>query len=411
MASVLETFDEFDTDSELTELREELSQYKSWVREMTRVVESGARGDMEQRVLRCNASTELHQLSNGINRLMDVSDAYVRESGAALNFAAHGKYYRHVLLNGLQGSFKNAAITINNATGKMSDQADDLTEARQRQQMLADTFENEVIDVVACVTAAATQLQATSNVLSDSAKHVSVETAEAISTTDVNTNNLHSSIEATAELEKSLLTVEANVTQSRSVSGDAVQQAQTANGIIKALNDDSDRIGGVVKLISQIAERTNLLALNATIEAARAGEVGKGFAVVASEVKNLAKQTADATNVITSDIAAVQEATSKAAEAIRTIGSTIESINTVSSEIVTSVDEQKTANKGIAHEVQLTKASCEEVSARLGMVSTAAVETETSSKEVMGAAGELSRLACTLEECVQKFMIVVRDTG
>jgi len=367
MASVLETFDEFDTDSELTELREELSQYKSWVREMTRVVESGARGDMEQRVLRCNASTELHQLSNGINRLMDVSDAYVRESGAALNFAAHGKYYRHVLLNGLQGSFKNAAITINNATGKMSDQADDLTEARQRQQMLADTFENEVIDVVACVTAAATQLQATSNVLSDSAKHVSVETAEAISTTDVNTNNLHSSIEATAELEKSLLTVEANVTQSRSVSGDAVQQAQTANGIIKALNDDSDRIGGVVKLISQIAERTNLLALNATIEAARAGEVGKGFAVVASEVKNLAKQTADATNVITSDIAAVQEATSKAAEAIRTIGS--------------------------------------------GMVSTAAVETETSSKEVMGAAGELSRLACTLEECVQKFMIVVRDTG
>jgi hypothetical protein len=130
---------------ELQQLREQLACYQSWVAVMSTVVEAGAKGDMEQRVLRCNDSPDLRRLADGINRMLDVSDAFIRESGAALDHSAKGKYFRHVILRGLQGAFRDAAQLINQATEKMARQGRELDSARSRRLQLADIFEREVI--------------------------------------------------------------------------------------------------------------------------------------------------------------------------------------------------------------------------------------------------------------------------
>ena len=134
--------------------------------------------------------------------------------------------------------------------------------------------------------------------------------------------------------------LERAIRESAKMARTAVQQAQQGNLIIARLNEATARIVGVVKMISEIAFKTNLLALNATIEAAHAGEAGQGFGVVASEVKNLANQTASATGKVTEDIENIRRTAEETAKAILTISQTITSMNNVTQEIASSIDEQ-----------------------------------------------------------------------
>jgi methyl-accepting chemotaxis protein len=213
---------------------------------------------------------------------------------------------------------------------------------------------------------------------------------------------------AARDLDSSLREVENSVSQSSQVAGNASNEAQKANSIVEGLSDDSTRIGGVVKIISQVAEQTNLLALNATIEAARAGEAGKGFAVVASEVKNLAQQTGSATQQITSDIQAVQGATARAVDAISAIGKTIAEMGQVSQTISLAIDEQKVANQAIARNMAATEEASGQVVKRIEGVASAAGETNEAAEQVLESAGELSRLAEELRNSVEHFLANVR---
>src|SRR5205823_2475962 len=141
------------------------------------------------------------------------------------------------------------------------------------------------------------------------------------------------------------------VQESARIANDAVQQAQQTDARINQLSTAAGRIGDVIKLITAIAEQTNLLALNATIEAARAGEAGRGFAVVASEVKQLAAQTAKATDEIATQIAGMQTATQDSVAAIKEIGTTIGRISSIASSIAAAVEEQGAATQEIARNV------------------------------------------------------------
>lgn len=394
---------------ELERLRDEVCEYKRWVEIMTQVAEAGSMGDLEQRVVACDSLPDLIKLANSVNRVLDVSDAFVRESSAALSCAAKGKYYRRVMLSGLQGSYYEGARLINQASEQMSLQAIDLQNAKSKQIALAEVFENQFIEMVANVASAATHLQGTSVELATAATHATNEASEVSRISGESTQNVRNAMQATTGFEKSLLAVEDNVSQSNTVSKEAVANAETASDIIEGLTDASSNIGKVVRIISQVADQTNLLALNATIEAARAGDAGKGFAVVASEVKNLANQTGRATQQITEDIKAVQGETAKAVEAINTIGRTINDMKSVSGDIVQSVDEQKTANHAISHDMRLTEKSCTEVTERIRGVFDAADKTNVAAESVLQSAATLTELAELLNTTVEDFLVCIRE--
>jgi methyl-accepting chemotaxis protein len=198
------------------------------------------------------------------------------------------------------------------------------------------------------------------------------------------------------------------VAQSTRIAGNAVSEVEGANVKVQGLAEAAKKIGEVVALITDIADQTNLLALNATIEAARAGDAGKGFAVVASEVKNLANQTARATEEISAQIGGIQSATQDAVQAIGSIGGTIGEMNEIASAIAAAVEEQGAATQEIARNVEQAAMGTQDVTVNIVQVTQAANETGHSAGEVLTAAGELSKQAEILGSEMKSFIVEMR---
>ena len=183
---------------------------------------------------------------------------------------------------------------------------------------------------------------------------------------------------------------------------EAVSVAGSANETIKTLGESSVEIGKVIKVITSIAQQTNLLALNATIEAARAGEAGKGFAVVANEVKELAKQTAQATEDISQRIEAIQTGSEGAVEAIGKVSTIIGTINDISSTIAAAVEEQTVTTNEITRNVSEASRGSSEIAENIGGVATAANNTSQGASETLGAAKELAGMPAKLQQLVEQ---------
>ena len=213
---------------------------------------------------------------------------------------------------------------------------------------------------------------------------------------------------ASNELSQSIVEISRRVQESNGVTGDAVKQADATDDRMKELSAAGDRIGDVVKLITSIAEQTNLLALNATIEAARAGDAGRGFAVVAQEVKNLAGQTAKATDEISAHIVNMQRATGESVSAIKAIGLTIERISGITTSISSAVEQQGTATQSIAEGVQAAASGTLDVADNIERVAKNARKTETTSGLMLKSAQELSDVSTHLRDEVEKFLDSVR---
>ncbi len=187
-----------------------------------------------------------------------------------------------------------------------------------------------------------------------------------------------------------------------------LKKVEVTNFSVTSLSDAAHRIGDVVQLINDIASQTNLLALNATIEAARAGEAGKGFAVVAAEVKNLATQTANATEEITNQIASMQEETDGTVKSIQEISGVIEQVNGIVTSISAAVEQQGSATAEISRNVQEAAAGTEQMSTNIISVNDAANDTGTAAQEVQVAASDVSQQAEALKSVVEKFLANVK---
>ncbi|SCM71388.1 Methyl-accepting chemotaxis sensory transducer [uncultured Pleomorphomonas sp.] len=216
-------------------------------------------------------------------------------------------------------------------------------------------------------------------------------------------NGIATTAAATEELHASIGEIGRQAEASLSVSSKAVDGARRTAASVKGLADAVDKIGSVVELISSIAAQTNLLALNATIEAARAGEAGRGFAVVASEVKSLAAQTARATEEITDQIAAIQQATQQSVADISGITDTIEEVARIGTAIAAAVEEQSSATADIAGSAMGVSRSAEEIAVAIGEVVGESEKTTGSARHVSAISQELVEQAGVLKESVATF--------
>ncbi|ATR22788.1 Methyl-accepting chemotaxis protein [Roseomonas mucosa] len=282
---------------------------------------------------------------------------------------------------------------------------------QRRAEMLGQVvrgFEGQVGEMVGMLSAASTELEATAQGMSATARGTDEQAARVSVAAGDASQGVQTVAAAAEELSASIQEISRQVMQASAVTSRAVEGARRTDETMRALAESSGRIGDVVRLIADIAGQTNLLALNATIEAARAGDAGKGFAVVASEVKNLAAQTARATEEIGQQIAQVQAATQGAVGAIGEITRTIGEVSEATVTIAAAVEEQTAATAEIARTVQQTAQSTEVVTVSIGSVSQSAQETGQSAGEVLTAAGELSQRSERLRQQVLDFVEKVR---
>ncbi len=277
--------------------------------------------------------------------------------------------------------------------------------ARARQiEDLCVTFEATSSAAVKSAAAAASQMQTASESMSATAEETTRRAAAVASASESASGSVQTVATAAEELSSSISEIGRQVGQASKMASDAVGQAKDTNSKILGLADAAQKIGDVVDLITDIAEQTNLLALNATIEAARAGDSGKGFAVVASEVKNLANQTAKATEEIATQISAVQTSTKEAVEAIVAITKTIGEVDRIAASIAASVEQQSSATREIARSVEQAATGTREVSSNITGVTQAAHETGGAAVRIEGAASDLSRQSDDLKRAVETFL-------
>lgn len=247
------------------------------------------------------------------------------------------------------------------------------------------------------------ELSSVSATLSANAEETSVQANVVSAASEQVSKNVSSVATGMEEMSASIKEIAKNATEAAKVATTAVKVADKTNGTVAKLGESSTEIGNVIKLITSIAQQTNLLALNATIEAARAGEAGKGFAVVANEVKELAKETAKATEDISQKIEAIRTDTNEAVEAIGQISSIINQINDFSNTIASAVEEQTATTNEISRTIAEASKGSTEIAQNITGVATAAKSTSSGSGDTQRAAGELSRMASDLQGLVSKF--------
>ena len=282
--------------------------------------------------------------------------------------------------------------------------------AQRRDDMhkLAGEFQAAVGSIVDTVSSTATELEAAASTLTKTAESTQMLSGRVAGASEQASANVQSVASATEELTTSVNEISRQVQESSTIASEAVHQAEKTDARINELSQAASRIGDVVKLITAIAEQTNLLALNATIEAARAGEAGRGFAVVASEVKALAAQTGKATEEIGTQIAGMQTATQESVAAIKEIGGTISRISQIASTIAAAVEEQGATTQEIARNVGEAAKGTAEVAGSITDVNRGAGETGAASGRVLSSAQGLSGESHRLKYEVEKFLATVR---
>ncbi len=356
-----------------------------------------ARGNFETRVVHIREAGDLGELFHALNDVIDRTDAFVREAAASMSYVSSNKYFRRIVLKGMQGSFLHASRTINAATDAMALKVKGFAGVTER-------FEGHIRQVCAEVASTAHQLEMSARTMESDAQTATGKASSAATAAAQTGSSVGGVAAATEELSASIGEIARQVGQVASVAADAATEAERTNGLVGNLSGAARTVGDVVTLINDIASQTNLLALNATIEAARAGEAGKGFAVVANEVKRLADQTGKATGEIAQQIAGIQSSTEQAVDAIVSIGRTIQGINGIAGGIADAIDHQGSAIREIVQNMEHAAAGTRAVSDDIQEVTDAASRTSGTAHEVFSASEQMTAQANRLTREVQVFL-------
>ncbi len=301
----------------------------------------------------------------------------------------------------IQGSY-NPILDHNGRPLKVVKYATDVTsQAQMRLNM--ESILQKVADSAAVLASASHELISVSQQMAANAEETATQANVAAAAAEQVSRNVSTVATGSEEMGASIKEIARSANEAAKVATSAVKVAQKTNANVAKLGESSAEIGNVIKVITSIAQQTNLLALNATIEAARAGEAGKGFAVVANEVKELAKQTAKATEDISRKIEAIQADTKGAVESIGQIGTIINQINDIQNTIASAVEEQTATTGEISRNVAEAAKGSSEIAQNVTGVAEAARSTTEGASNTKSSADELSRIALDLQKMVSQF--------
>jgi methyl-accepting chemotaxis protein len=367
---------------EIGSLAESFRDLLEYIRSVANGLEKMAVGDMSTSV---QAKSDRDILAKSYQRTVDSVNAMAQDADMLAKAAADGRVGTRADLRKHQGHFRKIVEGINQTLEALVEPLRATTENASK--LASSSEELTAVSQVMASTAEETAVQA--NVVSAASEQVSMNVASVAS--------------ASEQMQASIREISKNANDSARVAKNAVTVAQSTNETMKKLGQSSQEIGNVIKVITSIAQQTNLLALNATIEAARAGDAGKGFAVVANEVKELAKQTAKATEEISQKIEAIQGVTKGAVTAIEEIGTIINQINDISNSIASAVEEQTLTTNEIGRSVTEAAHGVNDISKNIAGVATSAKNTTQGANDTKAASLELSRMAARLQATVARF--------
>lgn len=400
------------------------------IRNIAEIASAIAQGDLTKKIT-VETLGELEISKNTVNQMVDKLNIFTNEvTRVAREIGTEGKLGSQAVVESANGTWKELIDNLNRMSTNLTDQlrsiaqimlavaqrdlskqitAQNVGEFKQLtdnvNQMIANLTASikQMADTATAVAGASEELTAVSKEMTENADQTAQQATSASASAEQVSTNAMSVATAVEQMNASIKEIARNAAEGARVANVAVKTADSTNQTITQLGRSSVEIGKVIKTITAIAQQTNLLALNATIEAARAGEAGRGFAVVASEVKELAKQTAKATEDISQRIEAIQTDTNGAVSAITEITDIINQINDIQNTIASAVEEQTATTSEISRNVAEAAKGSSDIAKNIGIVAVNAQSTTAGASNTNQAASELSRMAVDLQQVVNTF--------
>lgn len=377
------------------------NQYRSAIRRAIGVCEAVADGDFDARIVNIVETGETGRLLHAINRLIDRTDAYVRESRASLEYVAANKYFRRISERGMTGAFGEASRNVNAAMASIEIRVSEFGR-------VVETFDGQMESVVGSVATTAAELEHSAQKLEAGVSSTCEQAGTVAAAAKQASENVASVAAATEEMTNSAREISEQVLQSSRTTTDTMQEFEKTMSDLEALELSSTRIGEVVGLIAEIAEQTDLLALNASIEAARVGESGRGFAVVASEVKELAGQSANATERIKTQIADIQSVSRQVIRSFRDIQARMHLLDEASAAIAAAIEEQRAATCEVARNIERAAEGTSAVSSNIAAINHTAGSSGKIAIGVRNASSDLAERSTSMRRVVEAFLSEVR---